>query len=991
LCIQVGELDEAAVNLEALNKLMPNQGGILRGLAELALAREDTEKAQLLAEHSLSFDRLNPLAWQTLAASIKKLKGDKAALALLNEGEGEAKPAIEIRQTIFSVSRRINLISDVEKQVKTWVNSNPEEVKYRLMLADLAFQSCQFDIAERHLKDARELDEEATGSPLFHFYMSRERYGAAETLAKQLTRLYPQTMKHWGALAEVLYMQRKPEKAIEVLDKALIIEPNRLSLIRQKLGVLLALERFDDAVNFVAHFDAKQQTLESLQLHSDILRRAERFKEQLPLLEAAALVRPRHVTVQSGLAQALERLGFREEALLKWAELEELYPRNFDLVQKHVQALVRSDRLTDATNRVKRYCIEEQPPAILAAALAELLRKDGLLDESRSLLKESMSRNPEHFGLMLQMAMLEKRCEDESAERVCWLEIMRLHPVWHWFDLSLDAVIRLGLDKELERYLNDWRVREPQNTAPWWAAFRSGMALKRYQVAEQVLTKIATINHYPNVDIVTARIDLWSEFWRMDDCFRELTQALQLWPSNTNLIERLINQKAKVGIFDDFDHDFGRLKHLLGDRQYSHYQSFFFNINCLPDWSEKDVATFYRDWYRHAIKDKINPPVPYRNNKDPNRRLRIGYLSPDFRRHAVAYFSEPLMLAHEREQFEIFAYAHLDPRQSDHYTERFKSYFHHWIETRGMSDVELERRIRNDGIDILIDLAGHTSNSRLNVMTLRPAPVQASWIFGAGQTTGLPEVGHLITDESTIPEPSDKFYAEKVVRVAMTGFPFRPADDVLPAKKLPFLQNGYITFGVVARPVRINQRTISLWAEILQLVPNSVLRFDHVPYTEFDVQRRIRAGFATHGIDESRVDFKNSRPHWHAYQNIDIQLDTFPSGSGTTVSEGLYMERLPITLKARPPMGRIPTAQLTALGLTEMCVADTEQEYVQKAVQLASNFDNLNKFSTGLRARMVASPLMDFNAYSQKVAETYRSMWISWCDCQTSDKNSIQV
>jgi predicted O-linked N-acetylglucosamine transferase (SPINDLY family) len=188
-----------------------------------------------------------------------------------------------------------------------------------------------------------------------------------------------------------------------------------------------------------------------------------------------------------------------------------------------------------------------------------------------------------------------------------------------------------------------------------------------------------------------------------------------------------------------------------------------------------------------------------------------------------------------------------------------------------------------------------------------------------------------------------------------------------------------VRFGVLARPIRTNPTTLKCWAEILARVPNSELHFDHVPYTDVSIQERLTKELKAQGVSEERIAFKNTRPHWKALQNIDILLDPFPSGSATITTESLFMERLVVTLDSRPPMGRISAAQIHALGLSDYCVATSIDEYIKKAVVLASNRTLLNSLSEGLRERFFKSPLADYEGYSQKITSLYKKLWRDWC------------
>lgn len=754
-------------------------------------------------------------------------------------------------------------------------------------------------------------------------------------------------------------------------------------MIRQKAGILLAEGRKVEAVKLTEDFDIFERTVYSLQLYIDVLGRAHEFQRQCSTLENDSSPRASGLNFQMALAEAQEKVGKLDLALSHWRRLVRQFPKNFNLLQRHIQVLVRHDRFEEAVSRINEFNDGNQMPPVVCNALSHILRNAGLLDEVRNFVNQSIKRFPTHLGLKIQLALLEKRLNNAEAERECWQAVLNQFHVSRWFNDGIESVIRLGLEKELEAKLNRWREEEPESTGAWWAAFYAARKMKRPQVAELILEKIASLQGEVNPELSVARVDLWSENWRLARAIKELERSVKLWPERLDLLERLMNTRAKAGIFDDFDSLMDKLKKRLGDFQYKHYQSFFFNINCHPDWTEEKVASFYTDWYQKAIQPTTFPPSRYKNTIDKRRRLKIGYLSPDFSRHAVAYFAEPLISVNDRDQFDLVAYAHLEPHQNDSYTALFKTYFDEWYETRGMSDPELARKIRSDGIDILIDLAGHTSHNRLNVMILRPAPVQASWIFGAGQTTGLPEVDYLISDELIIPKGSEKFYAERIKRLPMMGLPFRPPPEVFETVALPFLKNKFVRFGVLARPIRTNRKTMSAWAEILKRVNDSVIRFDHVPYVEPDIQDRIKFLFRQHGIEEKRIEFSNNRPHWKAYQEVDIYLDTFPSGSGTTVSEALFMERLVITLNGRPPMGRISFAQLSALGLAEYCVADSESHYVDLAVGLALDKQRLIQLSAGLRKKFVNSSLMDYKAYGQLVAAAYREMWVDWCEASS--------
>lgn len=973
-----GDRREAASIFRDVLTRQPHQSAALRGMADVAYAAGEDALAWDYARQSLEVDPKHPLAWKVAAGIARRLEGEARAIALLQQAEGHAQPVLPVRQALFQRWRGVLAAAELRQRLLAWCAAEPGEVDYWLMAADAAHDANDFEGCEQLLREAYAREPGQGGMPLLRFYLGREREGAARRVAEQLVKDDPASMRHWGLLAEVLYRQGRVDEALAALEAGLKREPSRLSLVQQKVGILLVQERFDEAVAAARALVATEALPPQLALLSEALQRVQRHDEAVVVLAQSLLRAPQDRALRLMHASALRRAGQHDEALAALAQLYTDEPTNFEVVRRYVLQLTVAERLPEAV-QVLRQLIEHsgQQPDLLSA-VADLQREQGFLDEARAVINTALSTHPAHLGLWQQCAAIEKRAGDVAAESAAWHQILQRFPARRWAGSGVSSLVRLGLIEPMQMALNAWREAEPANVQPWWAAFRAAHEMKQNNLALSLLDKIEQ-KRGPQAEVHEARANLLQEAWSMSQAQQEIKQAIALRPDSISYRETLFNILVKAGDFEEIDALMARLEHLLGDRRYARYQGFFFNINCHPTWSAAEVWRFYEDWYERAIKPNLPRAKPFTNQPDPARKLRIGYLSPDFHRHAVAYFSEPLLVEHDREQFELYAYAHLDAGQADGYTERFKTYFDHWTETRGMSDDELERKIREDRIDILVDLAGHTSNNRLSLMLRRPAPVQASWIWGAGQTTGLPQVDYFLTDSASVPPEHDAYMAEKVARMSRPGLPFKPAHDVLEPTPLPCLTNGFITLGVLARPLRTNRATVALWAKILQRVPTSILRFDHVPYAEADVQQRLIGYFAEHGVGPERLQFKNTRPHWQVYQEIDLQLDPFPAGSGTTASEGLYMERLVVTLKSRPPMGLMPHGQLEAVGLERLCTGDTEEAYLEKTVALVADFQRLAELSAGLRERVKNSWLMDYAGYGREAARMYRQMWGDWC------------
>ena len=406
------------------------------------------------------------------------------------------------------------------------------------------------------------------------------------------------------------------------------------------------------------------------------------------------------------------------------------------------------------------------------------------------------------------------------------------------------------------------------------------------------------------------------------------------------------------------------------------HDNLLFVANYHPDLTPQEIFAEYRAWdERHA-----RPPataIGHGNTPDPDRRLRVGYVSPDFRGHACRLFVEPLLAAHDRSAVEIFAYAEV-PRP-DASTHRLQDLCDHWRDSVGMTDEALAEAIRGDAIDVLVELAGHTTGNRLPALARKPAPVQVSWL-GYGYTTGLSAMDWFLADAQFVPEGSEHLFSEEIWRLPRTLFAFRPPHGIPEVGALPAAAaGGGITFGYFSRPVRLNHRVVAAWARILHAVEGSRLMLNNRPFTDSGVQERVLSNFAAHGIGGERLILTNTSPPWDSYNDVDIALDPFPHNAGTTTFEALWMGVPVLTLAARPSVGRLGASILNTLEL-EGWVMHSEDDYVARAVAAAADIDGLAGLRADLRQRMRASPLGDEAAFARDMEAAYRGMWRRWCD-----------
>ncbi|MBK8161707.1 MAG: glycosyltransferase [Gammaproteobacteria bacterium] len=372
---------------------------------------------------------------------------------------------------------------------------------------------------------------------------------------------------------------------------------------------------------------------------------------------------------------------------------------------------------------------------------------------------------------------------------------------------------------------------------------------------------------------------------------------------------------------------------------------------------------------------------PHRNARDPERRLKIGYLSPDFRRHSVAWFIEPVLTAHDRTRVEIFGY--YNHHRQDEVTARLAASADHWRPCHDLGDVQLAERIRADGIDILVDLAGHTNENRLPALARKPAPVQVTWL-GYPATTGLDAVDYRLCTNDTDPPGQEAWHSEVLYRLPRSLWCYRPPAErpaTTPAARAA--RRDAITFGSLNNPAKITPERIALWAEILRAVPGSRLVMTNI--LAGPVSEDIRALFTGCGIAAERLRFPGRLPasgYWKLLEEIDIALDPFPYTGTTTTCETLWTGVPVVTQAGTSSAARAGYALLKAVGL-ETLAAASDVEYVRIATGLAQDTARLDALRAELPARFAASPLRDEAGFTRDLEAAYRDMWHRWCRAGT--------
>lgn len=400
-------------------------------------------------------------------------------------------------------------------------------------------------------------------------------------------------------------------------------------------------------------------------------------------------------------------------------------------------------------------------------------------------------------------------------------------------------------------------------------------------------------------------------------------------------------------------------------------------LNYLPDLPLAELLAEHRR-YGERLEAPLRARWPaHANDRDPDRPLRVGYVSADFREHAMAFSILPVLAHHDPARFEVFCYAN-NPRE-DEWTARMRAHVREWHRVVGLADEALADLVRSHAIDILVDLSGHTALNRLAVFARKPAPVQAAWL-GYVTTTGLAAVDYRLTDACADPLGEDESgYTERLLRLPWVTV-FQPPEASPPVASAPVGAAGRFTFGCFNHHAKITPAVIALWARILTEAPEARLLIGNAG--EAGVQGRLTAAFAAHGVAGDRLEFRPRLPLLEflaGHSEVDLALDTFPYAGGATSCHALWMGVPFVTLAGDRYMARMGVSLLEQVGLGEF-VARTPDEYVALAALAARDPARLAGVRAGMRARLAASPLLDGRGFVGSLEAAYRRMWRAWCD-----------
>jgi predicted O-linked N-acetylglucosamine transferase (SPINDLY family) len=502
---------------------------------------------------------------------------------------------------------------------------------------------------------------------------------------------------------------------------------------------------------------------------------------------------------------------------------------------------------------------------------------------------------------------------------------------------------------------------------------QSGQVREAVAIYQQILTQQpehAGALHYMGV--------VAQQTGHNDIALNLIRKAIALQPQYPEAHNNLGSLHRDMGQLDEAIAAFAAALKLKPDYPVAH-SNLIFTMHFHPGCDASSIGRELARWNHQHAEPLRRLIQPHLNDRDPDRRLRIGYVSPDFREHPVGRFLLPLLANHDKSQFEVFAYAQVF--RSDATTERLRSHVDGWRGIVGLSDDQAADLIRQDQIDILVDLAMHTANNRLLVFARKPAPIQVSYL-GYPDSTGLRAIDYRLSDVHADPPGTGDSSTEQLVRLPRTFLCYRPADAAPPVGPVPARAAGRITFGSFNAPAKVNAPLVAMWSQVLNQIPDSRLILKSPGLQSDGAREHMSRYFPANLVETGRVELVGWTPteaeHLRFYERIDIALDTFPYHGTATTCEALWMGVPIITLAGDAHMSRVGVSILRNIGLAEL-IADSPAQFVQIACRLASDTPRLGELRSTLRQRMRQSPLMDAPGFARDIESAYRRMWHTWC------------
>jgi protein O-GlcNAc transferase len=820
----------------------------------------------------------------------------------------------------------------------------PDDADVYINMGYILMEQKQYEQAENYLKQAIAINPEGVDA----FYM-------LGTMAREKGDL-PEAIEHFNQV-----LGRKPDFEIVYSDLCLaLFQDGRLAdarlVIEKGISLYPATADFHYYLGNL-HFAGKDH------------------EQAMASFRTALSIRPDYAEVYNNLGMALQAQGNLDAAAENFRKALVLQPGSVDGYTNLGRALHAQDKLDEAAQSYRQALAIHPDLPEVHNSYGQLLQAEGKLDAAIESYEKALVLKPEwantHFNLGGALQISGRL----DAAIQAYESALKIKPEYAEANLGLGSVLQE--QGKLDAAIDCYRLALRQNQQFAEAHLNLGSALQSLgRLDEAVDCYQRSLTFAP--EYTKAHLNLGTAFQgqsRLDEAIECYQRALALNPEYADAYVNMgsaFQMKGQLAVAVDSYRKAIAIRPELAIA----YSNLLFTLSFQ---SESSAGEYVAEAKRYGT-EVIKQAQPYREwvagegSKSGGRRLRVGLVSGDLRAHPVGYFLEGILAHLDPDRVELAAYLTLSGE--DALSERIKPRFWKWDSIVGLSDQSAAQKIHDDGIDILMDLSGHTAHNRLPVFGWKPAPVQASWL-GYWASTGMPGIDYLLADPISVPESHRVHFTETVWHLPDTRLCFTPPAAAGEVKPLPALRNGHITFGSFQNTMKVTDAVLVAWARILAALPRACLRLQSKQMSQASERVALQQRLERAGIAPERVTMVGATgmdEYFAAHGEVDIILDTYPFPGGTTTCEALWMGVPTITLAGDTLLGRQGVSMLTCAGLEEW-IAGNEEEYVACAVAHAGNTDRLAKLRAGLREQVRASPLFDGLRFARHLDDALHGMW----------------
>lgn len=768
------------------------------------------------------------------------------------------------------------------------------------------------------------------------------RPDVAADLIQRALAINPGDAAAMADLGNALHASGRVDEAIAAFEESVRLKPDSAPSCTNLGHALRARGRIEDAIAaYTQAVQADEGYLDALCSLGAALHAAGRFEQAAAAFRRAVQAKPGSAELQRNLGAACHSASKWEESIAAYREAIRFEPGDPEVHKLLGNALKAAGRFAEASAAYQQALALRPEDPDLQQRLGDVFRANSQFQDAVSAYRAALQLKPKDAEILCHLGIA-FQANGQPAEAI---------PV-------LRQAIHLKPDLVLARNFLGIALQDLGEMDEALAACREAI-----QVAPDCAE---AYNNLGNVLHGLDRFDLAVDAYR---------HALQIDPGHPGALHNLGNSYQRQGMHD-LAVEYFRKAVGLNPRAADIHSGLVYALCFNPRYGAEEISAECRRWNDQHARPFEARRCPHENDRSPERRLRVGYVSPDFRQHVVGSNILSLLREHRRDGFDVFCYANVS--KPDALTGQLQSMADHWRDIVGLSDEAVAEMIRGDAIDILVDLSLHTAHNRLPVFARKPAPVQVTYLGYCG-TTGLTAIDYRLSDPYLDPPGRELVgYNEKTARLPRSYWCYEPLGPSPPISAVPAVRAGHVTFGGLTNFAKVSDDALELWASILAEVPGSQLLL----YTPVGgARQRVVARFSARGLDPERLEFVGMQS-WEKYIEtfcrVDVALDPFPYGGGISSCDALWMGVPIVTLSGKTAVGRGGRSLLSNLGLPEL-IAQTPPEYVAKAVALAHDLPQLNELRSTLRERMERSPLRDAKRHARDIEVAYRGMWRKWC------------